>query len=101
MIDKSRLNDIAYVKDLPKCKIEYEQGSVRGYSAEMVLKVNELLEDDDFKEIVYYIFDMGYEDGLEEGRDESSDQIQDLKEALREVEACASTLMGLATAHSD
>ena len=99
MIDK--LNDITYVKDLPKCKIEYEQGNIKGYSAEMVLKINELLEDEDFRDIVYYIFDMGYEDGLEEGRNESSDKIQGLKEALMEVEMCASTLMGLVNAHSD
>ena len=63
-IDKSKLNDWAYVQSLPKCEIEFKD---MPYNPNLIIEINKLLEQDEFKKIVQYIYDMGYEDGYDNG----------------------------------
>ena len=64
-IDKTKYNDWEYVKSLPVCNIEYEQGKYKNTNYEAIQIINELLKTD-LKDIICYVYDMGYDDGMED-----------------------------------
>ena len=72
-LDKTKSTDWTYEKDLPKCNIEYEQGKYQGVSYEAIQIINILLKTE-LKDIIHYIYDMGYESGYENGRTDEGEK---------------------------
>ena len=50
-------------ENLPKCNIQYQQ-RIKDYDKNIVLKINELLKDEEMADIICYVYDMGYDDGM-------------------------------------
>lgn len=50
-------------ENLPKCNIQYRQ-RIKDYDKNIVLKINELLKNEEMADIICYAYDMGYDDGM-------------------------------------